>query len=79
MKNMARRTITRRVPCSTCKGLGYREYNGDNLRFRRKNAGLGLRELARRGKVTAAYLCDVELNRRAESDRVRAIYDRWCK
>jgi transcriptional regulator with XRE-family HTH domain len=59
-----------------CDGRGYREYSGDELRARRKKAGLGLRELARRGKVTAAYLCDVELNRRGVSPRIKAIYDR---
>lgn len=37
---------------------------GEQMRARRKAAGLSLRELAKRVKRTASYLCDLELGRR---------------
>ena len=77
-KRNGRGTLVVTRPCHACNGKGYREYRGYEYRARRKQAGLGLRELARLGKVTAPYLCDVQLSRRAVSDTVRAIYDKWC-
>lgn len=66
----------RRVPCGYCKGRGFTEWaDGKSLRQRRLAVGLGLREMARRLKITAAYLCDVELNRRRATEKIRAYYE----
>lgn len=47
---------------------------GEQARAEREAAGLSLREMARRMGVSAPYVCDLELGRRAWSmDRVR----RW--
>lgn len=38
------------------------------IRARRKELGLSLREVARRAKISAMFLCDVERGRRMMSD-----------
>lgn len=74
----ATRAIVERTPCPRCAGTGYQEWRGKNLRFQRQNAHISLREMARRGHFSAAYLCDVELNRRQATDRVLALYRSEC-
>jgi len=50
--------------CPHCRG-GYRlQVDGGNVRKMRESKGLSLRELARRMKISASYLCDIELGRR---------------
>ena len=66
---------TRRVLCSHCAGRGYIEWDGARLRQKREAAGLSLRAVARAMKFTASYLCDVELDRRHATEKIRAYYD----
>lgn len=61
-------------PCSMC-GAPRSVMNGDWLRVRRKRANVTLREMARRLKFSAAYLCDVEKNRRHCSPKIREAYE----
>ena len=49
--------------------------NGDWLREVRKNAGLTLRDMARRVGVSVPYLCDIELNRRNCLPAMRDAYE----
>ncbi len=49
--------------CGKC-GQKYEARNGALLRFLRLERGIGLRELARRLHFSAAYLSDLERNRR---------------
>lgn len=63
-----------RITCYLCNGLGYRQYDGDRLRALRAHAGLSLREVARRLKLSAAYICDIELNRRGSTKRIMDYY-----
>lgn len=69
------RKLRYRTPCHRCAGLGYIEWRGAELRACREWRGLSLREVARRMKLSPAYLSDVELNRRQASQRVRDFYD----
>ena len=55
--------VHRSAPCPTC-GCPRGQLNGDFLRWDRKQRGLTLREVARRAGLSAAFVCDVELNRR---------------
>jgi transcriptional regulator with XRE-family HTH domain len=50
-------------PCSQC-GAARAFVDGAWLRKQRKDAGLSLREVARRLGYTVSYLCDLELDRR---------------
>ena len=50
-------------PCGQC-GTPRSVVNGAWLRDVRKHAGLTLREFAERMKVSPAYICDIEKNRR---------------
>ena len=43
---------------------------GTQLRALREGRGVGLREMARRVRVTASYLCEVERGRKAPSEAV---------
>lgn len=61
-------------PCPTC-GTPKSIINGAWLRNERKTAGLTLREMARRLGLSAPFICDVELNRRNCSPKVRAAYE----
>lgn len=45
---------------------------GQAMRARRKKAGLSLRETAERMDLSAPYLCDLELGRRAWSEALAA-------
>lgn len=67
----------REAPCPRCGGKGIVDrFDGTALEYARKRAGFGLRELARKLKVSAAHLSDVEHNRRNPSieleGRIRA-------
>lgn len=66
---------TRTITCYVC-GSRREVLDGTSLRTIRKNAGLGLRELARRLNLTASYLCDIELNRRGVTERIEDIYQK---
>lgn len=61
-------------PCSAC-GTPRAVIDGAWLRDRRMKAGLTLREMARRVGVSAAYLCDIEKNRRNCLPNMRAVYE----
>ena len=61
-----------RETCRYCKGRGYKfVVNGKRLRQIRTLRGLSLRELARRAKVSAAYMSDIELGRRQPAEATR--------
>ena len=61
-------------PCHTC-GTPQAVIDGAWLRARRKAAKVTLREMARRLEFSAPYICDVELNRRACSPKIREAYE----
>jgi transcriptional regulator with XRE-family HTH domain len=61
-------------PCSQC-GAQRSVINGAWLREVRKSAGLTLREMARRCDVSAAYICDIEHNRRNCLPAMRDAYE----
>jgi hypothetical protein len=61
-------------PCPTC-GSPQVIVSGAWLRYMRERAGLTLREMARRLEFSAAYLCDIEHNRRHGSPEIRAAYE----
>lgn len=49
---------------------------GESIRHTRKGLGLSGREVAKRARISAAYLCDIELGRRrvphGTMERIRA-------
>ena len=58
------------VPCERCGGTGQRPDDpkvGNLMRQRREKTGISMREVSRRLKFSAAYVCDLELGRRAWS------------
>lgn len=59
--------------CSCC-GAAAQVLNGAWLRSVREDEGESLRAMARRAKVSPAFLSDVERNRRAFSERLREAY-----
>ena len=59
------------VPCSLCGGSRKR-LNGPWLRYRRVEIEQSLRTIATRVGLSAAYLSDLERNRREASDEVEA-------
>ena len=61
-------------PCHQC-GAPRSVVNGAWLRERRKRAGLTLREFATRVGVSAAYICDIEKNRRNCLPAMRDAYE----
>lgn len=62
--------------CKRCGGRGkVRTVHPASLRERRKAAGLGLREFAKKIGVTPAYLSDVELGRRGVTARMVEAYE----
>jgi len=61
-------------PCHAC-GAKLSVINGKWLATEREIAGLTLREMARRLNFSAAYICDVEKNRRHCSPKIRAAYE----
>ena len=60
--------------CPRC-GTPETVLNGEWLRERRKNAGLTLKEMSRRVGVSAAYICDIEHNRRNCLPSMRDAYE----
>jgi len=55
------------IACPACKGTGRIVDNDDvavKMRQRREDAGLSLRELARRLHLSIGYMSDLELGRR---------------
>ena len=67
--------------CSKCQALlPAGETNPDWVRHVRINAGVSLREMAKRIGISAAYMCDIENGRRKCPDRVRdEIRQLWRK
>jgi predicted transcriptional regulator len=61
-------------PCSQC-GTPRTVVNGFWLRERRKKAGFSLRDFANRLGVSAAYICDIEHNRRNCLPTMRDAYE----
>lgn len=59
-----------------CCGGEKRSTNGAVLRWERERAGLSVREVARRMGVSAAYLSDIERNRRGRGSEIIARFDR---
>lgn len=59
--------------CSKC-GAEREVFNGAYLRLRREAHQLSLRDVARQAKLSAAFLSDVENNRRNASDRALWAY-----
>lgn len=59
--------------CGHC-GETRKTLNGAWLRWRREKAGVGLRELARRNHISAAYISDVERGNRHATPRLEAAY-----
>lgn len=67
---MIPRHFRQAIRCPKCDGTGkVGHVHGLSLRIARERAGLGLRETARRAKVSAPYLSDIELGRRDCPDR----------
>lgn len=64
----------RHEPCPTC-GTPQAVINHDWLRARRRDAGVSLREMARRLGFSTPYLCDVEYGRRRCSLKIRKAYE----
>lgn len=60
--------------CPMC-GTPRTVINGRWLRIQREMAGMTMREMARQLEFSAAYLCDVEHNRRHCSPKIRAAYE----
>lgn len=64
--------------CGAC-GHPKLVYGWPWLRYVRKNAGVGLREMSKKLCVSAAYLCDIELGRRRCPDRIGKHYEKFEK
>lgn len=63
--------------CPRCGGTGFvadPAYHGKEARARRKQAGLSLREVARRMGFSVAYVSDLELGRRGWNDGLMKRY-----
>lgn len=64
-----------KASCDKCNGSGtIMQVNPAKLREIRVKAGLSLRDLAKRGDVTAPYLSDVERGRRNFTLRLEKLY-----
>lgn len=69
------RIRTKVIDCPCCDGSGERTViDPRSLREVRKAAGLALREVARRTRLSPAHLSDVELGRRGATERVLRHY-----
>ncbi len=66
MRNMRTLMVTQKLPVPDHSATGHA------MRERRKKAGLSLRTLAERMGLSAPYLCDLELGRRAWSEQLAA-------
>jgi len=67
--------VSMRLLCWRCGGRGFIEYIGDDLREKRKHAGKSLRWVARQLILSPSFICDIELNRRGCTERIRRFYD----
>ena len=70
--NTPNRPSNRRKSCPRCGGSGtvmHDGFVGQQMRSRREQAGISLRELARRVEWSAAYVSDLELGRKVWTDR----------
>ena len=59
--------MVKKMACPKCGGSGKVDDPraiGEDMRKRREASGLSLREVARRIRTSAPYLCDLELGRR---------------
>lgn len=57
--------------CGTCGGTGKVDcIPGDQMRSMREDAGISIREMARRIGISPMYLSDLELGRRRFSDQL---------
>jgi predicted transcriptional regulator len=74
MKREPAKFDSRRCPMK-CEDGEIVVVRGEWCRWVRQRAGLSLREVARRMKLTAPYISDVELGRRAVTKRMRAFYE----
>jgi DNA-binding transcriptional regulator YiaG len=63
----------RKSTCPHC-GATQKVVDGGSLRKIREHAGLSVRAIARRLSMSAAYISDVELNRRNVTDTIFAAY-----
>lgn len=62
-------------PCPRCNGDGeWLHIDGEEMRRARKAKGVGLRELAEKLHLSAAYLSDLELGRRQFSEDTARTY-----
>ena len=50
--------------CEHCDHCNAEALDGASIRKRRQRTEVTLRDMARRLEISAAYLCDIELNRR---------------
>lgn len=62
------------IPCSTC-GAPRKRVNGAWLREQREKAGLSLRDMGKKIGLSAAYLCDIEWNRRNCPEKALKVYE----
>ena len=62
--------------CPSC-GAARESIDGRSLRAARSACGVSLRELARRIGLSAAYLSDVERNKRNVTRMLLGLYRRW--
>lgn len=75
---MRRMRIQKTTACIRCGGSGEIEnpvYRGQEMRKKRETAEKSLREVARRMDLSAAYVSDLELGRRAWSARLVKEYE----
>lgn len=71
-------SMTRPESCAQC-GHEYFAINGNWLRELRLAAGISLREMARRLHFSAAYICDIEHNRRGCRFEIQRAYEQLGK
>ncbi len=66
----------RYIKCTFCGTSRIKVLDGSWLRDKRIQRGIGLCEMARNMGFSAAYLCDVEKNRRRVTDKIQNFYCR---
>ena len=70
--------IQKTTACIRCGGSGEIEnpvYRGQEMRKKRETAARSLRDVARRMELSAAYVSDLELGRRAWSPKLIKAYE----
>jgi predicted transcriptional regulator len=64
-----------KIPCQKCAGTGQlNQVDGTKLRKHREAKGQSLRSLAKGLGFSAAYISDIERNRRACTDEILEAY-----